>query len=90
MLLYHVQGYLFFTIVELKGGLPEQFTSADDKKNDQVERRNVSTDNNSVLSNNMSDIKSVTFFMEECKRMQISVLGPDVNKCEELKGECPF
>ncbi len=36
----------------------------------------------SVLSNNMSDIKSVTFFMEECKRMQISVLGPDVNESQ--------
>ena len=34
----------------------------------------------SVLSNNMSDIKSVTFFMEECKRMHIPVLGPDVNE----------
>jgi DNA polymerase-3 subunit alpha len=34
----------------------------------------------SVLSNNMNDIKSVTFFMEECKRMGIDVLGPDVNE----------
>lgn len=34
----------------------------------------------SVLSNNMRDIKSVTFFMEECKRMGIEVLGPDVNE----------
>ena len=34
----------------------------------------------SVLSNNMSDIKQVTFFMEECKRMGIEVLGPDVNE----------
>ncbi len=33
-----------------------------------------------VLSNNMSDIKQVTFFMEECKRMGINVLGPDVNE----------
>ncbi|MDT0559678.1 DNA polymerase III subunit alpha [Ichthyenterobacterium sp. W332] len=33
-----------------------------------------------VLSNNMSDIKSVTFFMEECKRMKLNVLGPDVNE----------
>ncbi|MRT16292.1 DNA polymerase III subunit alpha [Vitellibacter sp. q18] len=33
-----------------------------------------------VLSNNMSDIKQVTFFMEECKRMGITVLGPDVNE----------
>jgi len=33
-----------------------------------------------VLSNNMSDIKKVTFFMEECKRMDLPVLGPDVNE----------
>lgn len=34
----------------------------------------------SVLSNNMNDIKQVSFFMEECKRMGVSVLGPDVNE----------
>ncbi|GMQ31199.1 DNA polymerase III subunit alpha [Algoriphagus confluentis] len=34
----------------------------------------------SVLSNNMNDITQVTFFMEECKRMGILVLGPDVNE----------
>jgi len=34
----------------------------------------------SVLSNNMNDIKSVSFFMEECKRMGLEVLGPDVNE----------
>ncbi len=33
-----------------------------------------------VLSNNMRDIKQVTFFMEECKRMGLEVLGPDVNE----------
>ncbi|CAH8284873.1 DNA polymerase-3 subunit alpha [Mariniflexile fucanivorans] len=33
-----------------------------------------------VLSNNMNDIKQVTFFMEECKRMKLDVLGPDVNE----------
>src|SRR5690554_4076109 len=33
-----------------------------------------------VLSNNMNDIKSVTFFMEECRRMGLDVLGPDVNE----------
>lgn len=33
-----------------------------------------------VLSNNMSDIKQVAFFMEECKQMGVSVLGPDVNE----------
>lgn len=34
----------------------------------------------SVLSNNMNDIKAVSFFMEECKRSGITVLGPDVNE----------
>ncbi|MGI9530872.1 DNA polymerase III subunit alpha [Lutimonas sp.] len=34
----------------------------------------------SVLSNNMNDIKQVSFFMEECKRSGIEVLGPDVNE----------
>ena len=33
-----------------------------------------------VLSNNMNDIKQVSFFMEECRRMGINVLGPDVNE----------
>jgi len=36
----------------------------------------------SVLTHNMNDIKKVTFFMEECKRMGIPVLGPDVNESE--------
>jgi DNA polymerase-3 subunit alpha len=34
----------------------------------------------SVLSNNMSDIKQVTFFMEECRRLGTPVLGPSVNE----------
>ncbi len=33
-----------------------------------------------VLSNNMKDIKKVSFFMEECNRMGLQVLGPDVNE----------
>ena len=33
-----------------------------------------------VLSNNMNDIKQVSFFMEECKRMGLQVLGPCVNE----------
>src|SRR5690606_37520346 len=33
-----------------------------------------------VLSNNMNDIKTVTFFMEACRRMGLQVLGPDVNE----------
>jgi len=35
-----------------------------------------------VLSNNMSDIKQVAFFMEECKQMGVTVLGPDVNESD--------
>lgn len=33
-----------------------------------------------VLTHNMNDIKKVTFFMEECKRMGIPVLGPEINE----------
>ena len=33
-----------------------------------------------VLSNNMSDIKQVTLFMEEARHRGIPVLGPDVNE----------
>jgi DNA polymerase-3 subunit alpha len=32
-----------------------------------------------LLSRNLSDIKKISFFMDECKRMGIQVLGPDVN-----------
>ena len=32
-----------------------------------------------LLSRNLSDIKKISFFMDECKRMGLSVLGPDVN-----------
>ncbi|MGC6469659.1 MAG: DNA polymerase III subunit alpha [Flavobacteriales bacterium] len=32
------------------------------------------------LTHNMSDIKKVTQYMEECKRMGLTVLGPDVNE----------
>lgn len=34
----------------------------------------------SILSNNMSDLKVVRMFMEDCKRMNIHVLGPDINE----------
>ena len=49
----------------------------------------------SVLSNNMNDIKQVTFFMEECQRMGVPVLGPDVNESNykftvNAKGEIRF
>lgn len=33
-----------------------------------------------VLKSNMGDIKKITFYMEECRRMGIKVLGPDVNE----------
>jgi DNA polymerase III alpha subunit/intein/homing endonuclease len=33
-----------------------------------------------VLTNNMSDIKKVTFFIEEARRQGVPVLGPDVNE----------
>jgi len=35
-----------------------------------------------VLSNNMNNIKEVTLFMEECNRLNIPILGPDVNDSE--------
>ena len=36
----------------------------------------------SVLTHNMNDISSVKFFLQECKRMRLKVLGPDVNESE--------
>lgn len=33
-----------------------------------------------LLSRNLSDIKKLGFFMDECRRMGIQVLGPDVNE----------
>ncbi|HAS36131.1 MAG TPA: DNA polymerase III subunit alpha [Flavobacteriales bacterium] len=49
----------------------------------------------SVLTNNMSDIKKVSFFMEECRRADLKVLGPDINESEygftvNKKGEIRF
>ncbi len=38
----------------------------------------------SAVLNNAGSIEKITFFMEECKRMGIRVLGPDIN--ESLKG----
>jgi len=38
----------------------------------------------SAVLNHQSNIEKITFFMEECKRMGIKVLGPDIN--ESLKG----
>ncbi|MEG1622224.1 MAG: DNA polymerase III subunit alpha [Alistipes sp.] len=33
-----------------------------------------------LLSRNLTDIKQITLYMNECKRMGINVLGPDVNE----------
>ncbi|MBX0335194.1 DNA polymerase III subunit alpha [Pontibacter sp. HSC-14F20] len=33
-----------------------------------------------VLTNNMNDIKKVTFFIEEARKQGVAVLGPDVNE----------
>ncbi|NOR87533.1 MAG: DNA polymerase III subunit alpha, partial [Bacteroidales bacterium] len=33
-----------------------------------------------VLSNNMSDIEKVTFFIDDCRNQNIKVLGPDINE----------
>lgn len=48
-----------------------------------------------VLSNNLNDISKVTFFMEECRRMGVQVLGPDINESSyrftvNAKGEIRF
>lgn len=34
----------------------------------------------SVLTNNKNDISKITFFLQECKRMGLDVLGPDINE----------
>ena len=34
----------------------------------------------SVLTHNLNNIDKITFFMEEARRMNISVLGPDINE----------
>lgn len=48
-----------------------------------------------VLTNNLGNIEKITFFMEECKRSGIPVLGPDVNESQvqfapNRKGEIRF
>lgn len=35
-----------------------------------------------VLSRNLNDIKKITFFMEECRRMGLHVLVPDINESQ--------
>jgi DNA polymerase-3 subunit alpha len=49
----------------------------------------------SLLTNHMNDIKGITYFMEECRRMRVSVLGPDINEsfykfAVNKKGEIRF
>lgn len=48
-----------------------------------------------VLTNNQSNIEKITFFMEECRRAGIPVLGPDLNESDvkfavNKKGEIRF
>ncbi len=48
-----------------------------------------------VLSRNLNDLKDITLFLDECKRMLIPVLGPDVNESSTAfvsnkKGEIRF
>lgn len=35
-----------------------------------------------LLSNNLNNLSTLTFFMEECKNMGLEVLGPDVNESD--------
>ncbi len=49
----------------------------------------------SVLTHNLSNIDKITFFMDECKRIGVPVLGPDVNESTyqfsvNKKGEIRF
>lgn len=48
-----------------------------------------------VMSNSLGNIEKITFFMEECKRMGLPVLGPDINEsyrsfAVNKKGEIRF
>ena len=48
-----------------------------------------------VLSRNLTNIEQLTLYMNECKRMGISVLGPDINESmrqfsANLARRCPF
>ena len=48
-----------------------------------------------ILTNNINDIKKITFYLTECKRHKISVQGPDINESElkftvNSKGEIRF
>ena len=48
-----------------------------------------------LLSRNLNDIKTLTDYMNECKRMRINVLGPDINESQlhfaaDKKGDVRF
>jgi DNA polymerase III subunit alpha len=48
-----------------------------------------------VMSNSLGNIEKITFFMEECKRMGVKVLGPEINESSRAfsvnkKGEIRF
>ncbi len=48
-----------------------------------------------VLTHNMNDIKKVTFFMDECRNLEVPVLGPHINESSinfdvNEKGEVRF
>ncbi len=34
----------------------------------------------SVLTHNMNNIEKITFFIEECQKLEVEVLGPDINE----------
>jgi len=49
----------------------------------------------SVLTNNQSNIDKITFFMDECRKQNLDVLGPDINESRtkftvNKKGEIRF
>jgi len=49
----------------------------------------------SLLTHNMNDIKKVSFYLEECRRMKLEVLSPDINESNikfavNKKGEIRF
>ena len=49
----------------------------------------------STLTHNLNDIKKITFFIDECRRMNVHVLAPDVNESDlnftvNKKGEIRF
>lgn len=37
-----------------------------------------------VLSNHIHNIKEISFFMEECRRLGLSVIGPDINESQQF------